>query len=802
MRPNQYTKFYINSNDEEFEYSDGIINVETIRGSDKNTGIWSIPDVGQATIVSRNPELDPHINPKVRYGNKIRIIGSEDSYEVFNGFINDVSVEYNPFGGDTVVTIHAIDTIGLLQKHYFTEDFCDYLRTQNSPYSLGGGVTIADLAFFMNSYGEIPNVTIFYWEDYEVPAPTNTLAKYAIKPGDNAWDVITQLCQSSLLQISSLQNLLTVMPYYKHNTYIEDPMVFTNPQFLFASDGNPEGYKSITLDDGFDRTTNQVSLNNNSCQWFGASDFTEISTSYGPYNEQPSIAEWGTTNLSLTTLIQDAVSITTTMDALSYDILEDGSQPEIDITSITFDGTINPNTGLIQWFYPFLSWSGAAINIKHNVNQSIQIDKNYEIIGIANSIDYSNHLVTVYLRPSIEYLVQEQMTEIPTITINALSGDTNFNFSASISDFTPANIERVEWTYEDLSGIGGWQTQSTSLTPTWNYDPSVSPEYWQGPGPKTVRLRLYSITGWMYTAYVELNVTAAVPTADFTFTESYGTVTFLDTSFDADTWLWDFGDGNTSTEQNPVHHYESNNTFNVQLQISNGVLTDSITKPVTIDLSKIECNYVKFEWSGTATVTGGVPDKYWLEKVVYIDLPITPGISAPINLDNYANVDKAITAGNVYNADGTTVWAAGQNTWSPSGALTTNPDQILTNFSRYTTNVWVKPQVSGSTQTYGASLIIKPRQMLDSSRYYDSASGTAKIAVENLLNARLWILKNSWVTGRTYQPINIYVSADGTNWNQIGSTGTVIGPAQIPSGTTGAAVLNLDATVPMPPYYP
>ena len=491
------------------------------------------------------------------------------------------------------------------------------------------------------------------------------------------------------------------------------------------------------------------------------------------------------------------------MDALSYDILEDGSQPEIDITSITFDGSKNPNTAVINALYPFYNYQGASVNIKHDVNNSIQINKDYVIIGVANNIDFSDHFVTLYLRPSIEYLADLQLTEIPTITMNALTGDTNFNFSATISDFTLANIDRVEWTYDDLSGIGGWETQSTSLTPTWNYDvPIGNTDYWRGPGPKTVRLRLYSTTGWMYTAYVELDVTAAAPYADFTFTESYGTVSFLDTSFDADTWAWDFGDGNTSTEQNPVHHYESNDTFSVELEISNGVLTDSVTKPVTIDLSKIECNYVKFEWSGTATVTGGVPDKYWLEKVTYIDLPITPGVRAPTNLDNFANVDKVVTAGNVYREDGTTVWPAAQNTWDAGGAVTVNADQVLTNYSRYTTPVWIKPQVSGSTQTFGSSLIIKPRQMLDSSRFYDSGSGSAQIAVENLVNTRLWFLKNSWVTGRTYQPINIYVSADGTNWTPVGSTGTITGPAQIPSGVTGALVASLEATVPMPPFYP
>lgn len=34
-------------------------------------------------------------------------------------------------------------------------------------------------------------------------------------------------------------------------------------------------------------------------------------------------------------------------------------------------------------------------------------------------------------------------------------------------------------------------------------------------------------------------------------------------------WLWDFGDGTTSTEQNPCHIYDSEGTYNVSLTVTN-----------------------------------------------------------------------------------------------------------------------------------------------------------------------------------------------------------------------------------------
>ena len=61
------------------------------------------------------------------------------------------------------------------------------------------------------------------------------------------------------------------------------------------------------------------------------------------------------------------------------------------------------------------------------------------------------------------------------------------------------------------------------------------------------------------------------PTADFTFVQTDATVDFTDTSSDIDgsvvQWLWDFGDGNYSNEQNPSHTYIVNGSFPVTLYV-------------------------------------------------------------------------------------------------------------------------------------------------------------------------------------------------------------------------------------------
>ena len=59
-------------------------------------------------------------------------------------------------------------------------------------------------------------------------------------------------------------------------------------------------------------------------------------------------------------------------------------------------------------------------------------------------------------------------------------------------------------------------------------------------------------------------------------------------------WLWDFGDGQTSTLSNPVYTYKKSGTFVVKLKVAPKLcssLSDSITKNITVDVPPIGIKY-------------------------------------------------------------------------------------------------------------------------------------------------------------------------------------------------------------------
>ena len=76
------------------------------------------------------------------------------------------------------------------------------------------------------------------------------------------------------------------------------------------------------------------------------------------------------------------------------------------------------------------------------------------------------------------------------------------------------------------------------------------------------------------------------PTADFSGTPLNGecplNVSFTDLSLAGTngitSWTWDFGDGGTSSDQNPSHVYSAQGTYTVTLTVSDGSLSDTETK--------------------------------------------------------------------------------------------------------------------------------------------------------------------------------------------------------------------------------
>ncbi|MGC9331275.1 MAG: PKD domain-containing protein, partial [Bacteroidales bacterium] len=160
------------------------------------------------------------------------------------------------------------------------------------------------------------------------------------------------------------------------------------------------------------------------------------------------------------------------------------------------------------------------------------------------------------------------------------------------ADFTADN------TTIPVNGTVNFTDMSTGSPTSWNWDfgdggtsSAENPSHqYTAIGTYTVELTISDGTNNNTETKVDyITVTEAAPVADFTASPTYscdGNVQFTDQSSNADTYEWDFGDGNISTDPNPLHTYASDGTYTVSLTVTNGAGSDTHTETdfITVEI--------------------------------------------------------------------------------------------------------------------------------------------------------------------------------------------------------------------------
>ena len=132
-------------------------------------------------------------------------------------------------------------------------------------------------------------------------------------------------------------------------------------------------------------------------------------------------------------------------------------------------------------------------------------------------------------------------------------------------------------------------TPSTNdATYSWGFGTAANPNSATGIGPHNVFypttgnkiVRLIVSNSFGDDTMIHIMNVRPIPTANFTTIQNGLTATFTNTSTNSTSYLWDFGDGMTSTETSPVHTYATPTTYQVSLFATNACRTHVKTAAV------------------------------------------------------------------------------------------------------------------------------------------------------------------------------------------------------------------------------
>ncbi len=149
--------------------------------------------------------------------------------------------------------------------------------------------------------------------------------------------------------------------------------------------------------------------------------------------------------------------------------------------------------------------------------------------------------------------------------VEKVSSNFNFLVSNMLATFASGTVGANGWSWNFGDG-----TSSTQKNPQHTYTANG-----------TYNVCLTAMNSTCNATTCKLVTICPVPAAAFAFVPGGLTVAFQDIStFTPTTWLWSFGDGNTSTLKNPVHSYTANGSYTVCLIASSSCGADTICQPV------------------------------------------------------------------------------------------------------------------------------------------------------------------------------------------------------------------------------
>lgn len=266
--------------------------------------------------------------------------------------------------------------------------------------------------------------------------------------------------------------------------------------------------------------------------------------------------------------VQLTVSNTSGNNTVTYDNFIDIASPTVsDFTSFinglsaTFNNQSSNSTSSL-WFFG----DGEQSN-ENNPTHVYNEDGVYTVMLISTGIcgpDTSTQQVTIQTPPQAGFSVQQSDFCIPA--------------SVSFENQSSNNATSFAWTFE-----GGTPATSNLENPTVTYFSA---------GSYNVQLIAFSAGGSDTMTFQNVVSVGDVPSAAFLLSTDVTTVTFTNQSSDANSYIWLFDDGESSTEESPVHTYDNFGTYEVLLIASNTCGNDTMS--VIIELGTVPNSFFSY----------------------------------------------------------------------------------------------------------------------------------------------------------------------------------------------------------------
>ena len=346
----------------------------------------------------------------------------------------------------------------------------------------------------------------------------------------------------------------------KATTYAAWPVVILdgNNRFVFVGKSTPYQYDLMSGEDLVLTFENPTRINNLTYILIkdGENYDAQVDVNMTALEESPDESGLDVIlsgNLFLTLLKDTGTASPVLQNIISYSITRQGSPPTIQPPH-NHEINITPGYGI----------SGYALNSTYVVigQDNLTTLKEGSFSVYAMGLDGKNDIVALDYGKLL-------IGVVPNINFSGQPTGGTAPLQVQFTDTTTGNPMSWNWSFGDGT------VNDTTQNPSHQY---------QNAG--TYDVTLTASNGSMSSSMTKLRYISVISPglrADFVGDPTSGyyplIIQFSDTSTGPhDTWNWDFGNGGSSAEQNPVHTYLAIKSYNVSLTVSNATSSDTLTR--------------------------------------------------------------------------------------------------------------------------------------------------------------------------------------------------------------------------------
>ncbi len=403
-----------------------------------------------------------------------------------------------------------------------TTTFTNYINAQGPPTT---GFTVATNVFVANFTNTTVNGTSYSWAfgDGGTSTSANPSHTYA---GDGTYTVV-----------------LTATSPCGTSTATQTVVISSVPVAGFSAP-QTSGCAPFTV-----QFQDQSSSNTTSWAWSFPGGSPASSTAQNPSVTYSAV---GSYNVTLT--VSNSLGMNTSTQSGFITVQ---AAPTAGFTSATTGLTgnfTNSSSGATSYSWNF---GDSQTSTQANPSHTYAVDGTYTVVLTATNACgsvTSTNTVAVYTQP--------------TAAFNANTTSGCAPLTVQFSNQSSANAETFAWSFP-----GGTPSSATAENPTVVYNMA---------GTYTVTLTVSNPAGQNTATQMSYIVVNGAPTAGFTSTTAGTTVAFTNTSTNATSYSWDFGDNSSSTVASPSHTYTTDGVYVVTLMATNACGTTTINGQFSI----------------------------------------------------------------------------------------------------------------------------------------------------------------------------------------------------------------------------